>query len=102
MPEHMVSFQQYLSFFLSILNAAAIFISVAMFFFFMINKFSNALKYVLSPTGFGVFPRIRVLFLCRKSPIKKRAFLEFAMLKSEGYGKMSSEWHSIINEFKHH
>ena len=100
MPEHIVYFQQYLSFILSILNAAAIIISIAMFFFFMINKYSNALKYVLASTGFGAFPRLRVLFICRKSPIKKRALLEFAMLKSQGYGKMSSEWHSIINEFK--
>jgi hypothetical protein len=66
----------------------------------MINKFSKALKYILASCGFGMWHRIRVLVVCRQSPVKKRAFIEFAMLKSQGYGKMSSEWHSIINEFR--
>jgi hypothetical protein len=65
----------------------------------MMNKFSKALKYILASIGFGMGPRLRALFFCRQSPIKKRAFIEFAMLKSQGYGKVSSEWHSIINEF---
>jgi hypothetical protein len=78
----------------------AIIASFIMFFFLMINKFSKALKYVLASTGFSLWPRIRALIVCRQSPVKKRAFIEFAMLKSQGYGKTSSEWHSIINEFR--
>lgn len=56
--------------------------------------------HILASSGFGVLLRLRALIICRKSPIKKRAFIEFAMLKSQGYWKTSSEWHSIINEFK--
>jgi len=100
MPEYLLFIQQYLSFFLTIINSLAIIASIVTFFFFMINKFSKALKYILSSYGFSLFHRIKVLFLCRKSPVKKRAFIEFAMLKSEGYGNTSSEWNSIINEFK--
>ena len=100
MPDSIVPLQQVLTFSLSIINVTVILSSCVMFFFLMINKFSKALIYVLASSGFGVGPRCRVLFMCRKSPIKKRAFLEFAMLKSQGYGKAPSEWHSIINEFK--
>lgn len=66
----------------------------------MINKFSKALKEILSPCGINMFCRMRVLFLCRKSTIKKRAFLEFAILKTQGYTTASQEWNAIINEFK--
>ena len=99
LPQSLLSFQEYLSFFLAILNTIAIIVSITMFFFFMLNKYSKALRYILSATGFSIFPRIRVLFLCRKSPIKKRAFIEFSMLKSLGFGINPSEWHTIINDF---
>lgn len=100
MPEYFTVFQTYFSFFLNIVNFIAILSSIFMFFFFMLNKFSKALKHILASYGFGLFPRIKVLFLCRKSSVMKRAFIEYSMLKSQGYGKTSSEWHSIINEFK--
>jgi len=100
MSDNMEFFQKYLSFFLNILNVTAFIASVSMFFFFMINKFSKAIKYIFSSSGFGIGARLRVLIICRKSPVKKRAFIEFAMLKSQGYWKAPSEWHSILNEFK--
>jgi hypothetical protein len=66
----------------------------------MINKFSKALKHILAPTGFGLLLQLRALWICRKSPVKKRAFIEFAILESQGSSKTSSDWHSIINKFK--
>jgi hypothetical protein len=100
MPDNIANLSVVLSLFLNMFQITAIFISFIMFFFLMINKFSKALKYILASSGFGMRPRFRVLFICRNSPVKKRAFIEFAMLKSQGYAMVSSEWHSLINEFK--
>jgi hypothetical protein len=100
MPDNFTLFSAILSLVLNIFQVIAIFTSFIMFFFLMINKFSKALKYILASSGFGIGPRIRALFYCRQSPVKKRAFIEFSMLKSLGYGMVSSEWHSIINEFR--
>jgi hypothetical protein len=100
MSENFDFFHSYLSFLLNILQATIVVASCTTFFFLMFNKFSNSLKVILAPCGFSIGAKIRALFICRKSPVMKRAFLEFAMLKSQGYGLISSEWHSIINEFK--
>jgi len=100
MPENLKLFHDYLSFLLNILQLTVIVVSCVTFFFLMFNKFSKGLKIILGPCGFSSRARIKVFFLCRKSPVKKRAFLEYAMLKSQGYALISSEWHSLINEFK--
>lgn len=89
-----------LELFLNIIELLALSTSFTTFFFLMINKYSKALKEILSPCGISLFSRVRVLFLCRKSPIKKRAFIEFAILKTQGYTAVSKEWNAIINEFK--
>lgn len=94
------SFSDSLELFLNILEFLALVTSVTTFFFLMINKYSKALKEILMPCGINLLSRMRVLFLCRKSPIKKRAFIEFALLKTQGHPAVVKEWQSIINEFK--
>ena len=86
--------------FLNFLEFFAIVVSVTTFFFLMINKFSRALKHVLGPCGMGFWPRVRALFCCRRSQIKKRAFLEYAILKTGGSPVIHAQWHTIINSFK--
>ena len=93
-------FPSYLELFLNSLEFIALVISIVTFFVLMINKYSKAMRKILSPCGMGFLPRLRVLFLCRKSQIKKRAFLEYAILRTGGRPVINSEWHSIINGFK--
>ena len=94
------AFSDFIEVLLNVIEFMAIVTSVITFLFLMINKYSKALKEILSPCGINLFSRIRVLFLCRNSPIKKRAFIEFAILKTQGYTAVSKEWKTIINEFK--
>lgn len=94
------SFGDVLEIFLNLLELLALITSVTTFFFLMINKYSKALKEILLPCGINFFTRLRVLFLCRKSPVKKRAFIEFALLKTQGRPAVVKEWQSIVNEFK--
>lgn len=89
-----------LELFLNVFELVAIIISVVTFFVLMINKYSKALRKILSPCGMGFWPRVRALFICRKSQVKKRAFLEYAILKTGGSPVINSEWHAIINCFK--
>ena len=91
---------QALELFLNIFELVAIVISVSTFFFLMINKYSKALRKILAPCGMGFMPRFRALFVCRKSQTKKRAFIEYAILKTGGSPVINSEWHAIINGFK--
>lgn len=93
-------FPSVLEFFLNMLEFIALVISVSTFFILMVNKFSRALKVILGPCGLGPFRRLRVLFICRKSQIKKRAFLEYAILRTKGCTVVGSEWGTIINGFK--
>ena len=91
---------QYLELFLNIIELIALIVSAFTFFFLMMNQYSKALRVILAPCGMGFWPRLRVMFLCRKSPVKKRAFIEYAILKTAGYTTVASQWHSIINAFK--
>ena len=100
MQEFYKKIPQILEFGLNIFELAAIVISIATFFFLMINKYSKALRTILSPCGMGFLPRFRALFVCRKSQVKKRAFIEYAILKTGGAPVINSEWHAIINGFK--
>ena len=100
MSENLSLFSGYLEFLLNMLQLTAVAVSCLTFFFLMFNKFSNGLKVILAPCGFNTKARLKTFFVCRQSLVKKRAFLEYAMLKSQGYVLISSEWHSIINEFK--
>ncbi len=93
-------FPFFLELFLNIVELFAIFISMITFFTFMFNKFSKAMKEILSPCGMSFIPRVRALFICRKSQIKKRAFLEYAIIKTGGTPVINPEWHTIINSFK--
>ena len=85
---------------LSVLEFLALAASVVTFFVLMLNKYSKALKKILVPLGMRFFTRLRVLVLCRRSPLKKRAFLEFSLLKTGGRSVNTAEWRSIINGFK--
>ena len=89
-----------LELFLNILELLAIVISVVTFFVLMINKYSTALKKILSPCGMSFWMRLRVLFICRKSQVKKRAFIEYAILKTGGCPVINSKWNAVINSFK--
>lgn len=89
-----------LEFFLNIIEFVAIVISIITFFVLMVNKYSKALKVILAPCGMGLFPRLRALFICRKSQLKKRAFIEYAIIKTGGFPVINKEWHTIINGFK--
>ena len=85
---------------LNVLEAITVVVSVVTFFVLMLNKFLRGLKYIFAPCGLGFFNRFRVLVVCRKSYEKKRAFIEYALLKTQGHAVISSEWKSIINGFK--
>jgi len=100
MLEFLTKIPGVLEVFLNVLEFLAVIASVITFFVLMINKFSKALKKILVPCGMGFWPRIRALFLCRKSQIKKRAFIEYALLKTNGYPVINSEWNMIINSFR--
>lgn len=100
MPESVSTFSEILELFLNSLEALAMVASIATFFYLMLNQYSKALKKILGPCGMGFVERTKALFLCRKSSVKKRAFIEFAMLKTEGYSYSRAEWKTIINEFK--
>ena len=100
MPEIINLFASNLSLFLNTLELIALAASAITFFILMFNKYNKGLKAVLSPCGLGVWARLKVLFICRKSVLKKRAFIEFAILKTQGYSTVSGEWKTIINEFK--
>ena len=89
-----------LELFLNILEFVAIVISIVTFFVVMLNKYSKALKKIFGPCGMGFWMRLRVLFICRKSQVKKRAFIEYAILKTGGVPAITSEWNAIINGFK--
>lgn len=102
MPENIVLSFDILEIFLNVLEFFAIITSIVTFFFLMLNKFLIILKKLLAPYGLGVWSRLRVLIMCRRSPLKKRAFLEFGLLKTGGTRVSSSEWKAIINEFKTH
>lgn len=102
MPDDVDLILNILEAFLNILEFAALCISVITFFVIMFNKFSRALKKLLAPFGLRLWRRLRVLILCRRSPLKKRAFLEFALLKTGGRPLSSAEWKTLYNEFKAH
>ena len=100
MPENISTFSSVLELILNTIEAIALAVSIITFFYMMFNKFSKALRSVLAPIGFGVRLRIRALILCRSSETKKRAFIEYALLKTEGAGTIYSKWSSIIKQFK--
>ncbi len=100
MPELFNDISNLLDFFLNIIELIALIVSIITFFVIMMNKYLKALKEILSPLGMGLWSRLRVMFICRKSPVKKRAFLEFAILKTGGFPVINSEWKDIINSFK--
>lgn len=100
MADSLSNFSAVLELFLNVLEALALIVSVVTFFVLMLNQYARALKEILSPCGLGFWKRMRVLILCRSSVVKKRAFLEFALLKTQGRGVTSAEWRAIINEFK--
>ncbi len=102
MPEDIGLPFDILEMFLNTLEFLALVASVVTFFFLMLNKFLIILNKLLAPYGLGFWARLRVLFLCRRSPVKKRAFLEFALLKTEGRRISHSDWRTIINQFKAH
>jgi len=93
-------FQGILSFSLNLLQLITIIIAVGTFFFLMINKYSKALKKILAPCGLGFWQKIRCMFICRKSQIKKRALIEYCILMTKGCPVIKSEWRTIINSFK--
>lgn len=89
-----------LEFFLNCLELVAVLISLFTFLFLMLNVFLRVLRAVLTSCGLGFWQRISIMFLCRKSIIKKRAFIEFAILKTQGHRINNSQWKTLINEFK--
>ncbi len=93
-------FSDWLDLSLNVMELVALLVSVVTFFIIMLNKFSKALKQILGPCGIDFFSRTSVLLICRKSERKKRAFIEFSMLKTKGATVLRSEWKKIITEFK--
>ena len=93
-------FAEGLSFVLNILQAITILITVTTFLVMMFNRFAKALRTILKPCGLPFLRSIHIMFLCRKTPDKKRAFLEFAILKTKGRPTDAEEWKHIVNEFK--
>ena len=84
MPEEIGLSLDILEALLNILEFLALIASIITFFVLMLNQFYRALKKLLAPYRLGFWTRIRVLVLCRRSPLKKRAVLEFALIKTGG------------------
>lgn len=95
-----MDFSAILELFLNLLEAAAVVASVVTFFVLMLNKYSKALRTILGPCGIGFRARVRALLICRKSQVKKRAFLEYAILQTGGRPVLPAVWHTILNGFK--
>lgn len=85
---------------LNVIEAVAIVASIVTFFYLMFNKFSVALRRILAPLGMGPWNRLKVLFICRKSQTKKRFFIEYSLMKTEGIPQIGKEWNNIISSFK--
>lgn len=100
MPQFFELIPQLLEIFLNVLEFFAIIISVVTFFVLMIHKYSKALKKILGPCGMGFWARLKCMFICRKSQIKKRVFIEYAILQTGGNPVIPTEWYAIINRFK--
>ena len=100
MPSFVELVFQILEIFLNVLEFVAIVASVVTFFVLMIHKYSKALKKILGPCGMGFWHRLRCMFICRKSQIKKRMFIEYAILQTGGYPVIASKWSLILNSFK--
>lgn len=100
MLDSLSAFSDGLEIFLNFLELFALIVSISTFFILMLNQYAKALKKILSPSGITFWMRLRVLILCRNSAVKKRAFLEFALLKTHGRSVNPSEWRAIISEFK--
>lgn len=94
------SFVEYLEIFLNLLELVALLISVFTFFFVMLNQYSTALRKILDPCGITFGVKLRALFFCRKSALTKRAFIEYAILKTHGCPTVRRQWNVIFNEFK--
>jgi len=89
-----------LEFFKNVIEIIAVFLSVISFIYFNLNRFSKVVRALFAKKGLNIFSQIRIVFTCRKSLIKKRAFLEFAMLRTQGNRIEMHEWKRLINEFK--
>ena len=85
---------------LNIFEAIAIIISVITFLYLMFNKFSIALRRILSPLGLGPGGRLRALIICRQNQNKKRLFIEYAILETGGNPIIRKDWKTIISSFK--
>ena len=100
MPVFLENVSSVLDLIMNGLGFIAAVVSVITLIIFMVNKYSKALKEILSPCGMGFWPRLRTLVMCRKSQIKKRAFIEYAIVETGGFTVNRSEWNAIINGFK--
>ena len=85
---------------LNVIEAIAIIISVVTFLYLMFNKFSVGLRRILSSLGLGFGNALRVLFICRKSQNKKRMFLEYAILQTQGIPMIRKQWTYLVSSFK--
>ena len=85
---------------LNIVEAIALIASIVTFFYFMFNKFSVGLRRILGPLGLGFWRGIRVLFLCRQTQNKKRFFIEYALMETEGIPQIGKQWKKLIASFK--
>ena len=85
---------------LNVIEAIALIISIVTFFYLMFNKFSVALRRILAPLGLGFFRRIKILFVCRQSQNKKRFFIEYALMETEGIPLIGKQWKELIAAFK--
>lgn len=93
-------FSNILELFLNIIELTAVIGSILTFFYLMLNQYSKALNVILSPCGITLHAKLKALFFCRNSPLKKRAFIEFALLRTKGCPIIASEWILVVNEFK--
>ena len=100
MKEFIQNYADILDFGLNLLQLFALIASIFTFFFFMVNRYAKALEVILYPYGLSFFQKVRILFICRKSPDKKRAFIEYAILESKGYHLPPAQWRNIIRDFK--
>ncbi len=85
---------------LNLIAFIALLASIVTFFAFLRNLYAKGLRDILLPCGCTFRPRLRILFLCRRSPLKKRIFIEYALLKTQGHTIVPSQWNLIINDFK--
>lgn len=100
MPHFLQPIADWLDLILNALQTCGVALSLFFVLFFLANRFSGVLRDVLRPLGAGPWLRFRALFSCGRGIDRKRAFVEYALLRTGGEPVDAGEWRAILSEFR--